>query len=448
MRRHGALVVRADALRVPLRDQSVDLALTSPPYFALRSYRDDGEHYAGQIGSEADPRDWLRAMWHVSDEMWRTLKPVGSWFVNIGEKYAGSGGHNNSNLGVGASKGSGSTLQGGKQFSHRPVAQERIVTRRNAPDRYQQGTDWADPKSLMGLPWAYALGMINPQWYREPFDPVPPGGHPRWRLRAEIIWSKPNGLPESVTDRVRRSHETILHFVKQASYYSAVDEVREAQIAPPNKTRKTPGERPDGFRLARATMDFQMDTPNPLGKLPGSIWTIPSEPLTIPEAVRVHYDLPDHFAAFPQEIPRRIILGWSPPGVCVACGEGRRPVCAVERWNGSNQAKAGNKPSGEWANDQVREDHDIRLGPSTSRTVIGYACACDVPTAPTRPAVTLDPFAGTGTVPMVARALGRHGVGIDLSHSYCRLAQWRIWQSGHAAKTEERTWRDGQGALI
>lgn len=67
---------------------------------------------------------------------------------------------------------------------------------------------------------------------------------------------------------------------------------------------------------------------------------------------------------------------------------------------------------------------------------------------PTCPAVVLDPFAGTGTVLGVARALGRLGVGIDLSADYCRLARWRVWESGHFAKTADRTDRDRQGTLL
>jgi hypothetical protein len=74
-----------------------------------------------------------------------------------------------------------------------------------------------DPKSLLGLPWRYAIGCID---------------HLGLILRAEMIWSKPNGLPESVTDRVRRSHEQWFHFTKEPRYFSAVDEVREATAAP------------------------------------------------------------------------------------------------------------------------------------------------------------------------------------------------------------------------
>ena len=77
--------------------------------------------------------------------------------------------------------------------------------------------------------------------------------------------------------------------------------------------------------------------------------------------------------------------------------------------------------------------------PGVSYDITGYACDCDQPTAPTRPAVVLDPFGGTGTVAMVARALGRFGVSMDLSSDYLRLAQWRVFESGHWMKTVTRT---------
>ena len=80
--------------------------------------------------------------------------------------------------------------------------------------------------------------------------------------------------------------------------------------------------------------------------------------------------------------------------------------------------------------------------------ITGYACACDAPSAPTQPAVVLDPFGGTGTVAGVAHTLGRHGITLDLSSDYCDLAVWRIRDSGHFTKTEQRTWADKQEVLF
>lgn len=390
------MIVRADALHLPLRDASVDLIVTSPPYFALRSYRDGGEHYDGQIGSEATPAAFVGALVEATREMVRVLKPAGSIFVNLGDKYAGSGGHNNAAIG-GAGRG---------------------------PSSYNKARGGTPTKSLMGLPWRYALACVDQLGLI---------------LRAEIIWSKPNGLPESVTDRVRRSHEQWFHMVKSPRYYAAVDEVREAYEVPNHaqigKENRSHRDNDTGLGVKPWHMDVR--TVNPLGKLPGSVWTVPSEPLIVPE----HLGLPDHFAAFPQEWPRRIILGWSPTGICTVCGEGRRPVVDREHTN-----DRGGRQFNVLEVDPSKTTS--RLGWESQTTITGYACACPDTSAPTRPAVVLDPFGGTGTVVMVARTLGRTGINVDLSSDYCRLARWRIYRSGHAAKTEERTWRDAQGVML
>ena len=420
-------LVRADAINIPLADDTVDLIVTSPPYFALRSYTDGGEHYDGQIGSEPTPQAFLEALWAVTAECRRVLKPSGSLWVNLGDKYS-----------------------------------QRVATRTSShqdglfPDRPELKKDWkrdrelglarmpADnvinretgrhirEKSLMGLPWRYAIGCIDD------FDLI---------LRAEVIWSKPNGLPESVTDRVRRSHEQWFHFTKEPRYFAAVDEVREPHKEPHRSTGTTETGSGKRASLTDATNGMfsgdRVREYDPLGKLPGSVWTIPSEPLKVPDWLGV-----DHFAAFPQEWPRRIILGWSPSGICVECGDGRRPVVAKE----AHEAKA-------FAADQQESGRGWHGGDPAKRslgvaaedrqaTITGYACACPTPDAPTRPAVVLDPFGGTGTVAMVARALGRYPVHLDLSADYLRLARWRIHDSGASKKSVERTNLERQGELF
>jgi DNA modification methylase len=81
-------LLRGDALHLPIADHTVDLVVTSPPYFGLRSYQDGGQHYPGQIGSEATPAEWVDAMLAATREMVRVLKPSGSIWVNLGDKYA------------------------------------------------------------------------------------------------------------------------------------------------------------------------------------------------------------------------------------------------------------------------------------------------------------------------------------------------------------------------
>ena len=392
------MLTQADALRLPLADDSVDLVVTSPPYFALRSYQDGDEHYDGQIGSEASPQEFLEALWAATVEMVRVVKPSGSIFVNLGDKYAGSGGHNNAGVG-GTGRG---------------------------PSTYTKASGHARPKSLMGLPWRYAIGCIDDLGLI---------------LRSEIVWSKPNGLPESVTDRVRRSHEQWFHFTLEPRYFSAIDEIREAYTSPPAKAQKSKAA--ESGATLNPTLNPTHDLEhNPLGKPPGSVWSIPSEPLQVPDHLGV-----DHFAAFPQEWPRRLILGWCPQEVCSECGEGRAPVVELDA-----DYAAFREATGGWKPDRIADDGANRpvgtARPTPKHTITGYACACPDNTAPSTPGVVLDPFAGTGTVSMVAKALGRTGIGIDLSADYLRLANWRVFESGHAAKTMRRTNQERQGSLL
>ncbi len=388
-------VIRHDARALPLEDGTVDLIITSPPYFALRSYRDGCEvcggvgnrpashakkecadcghtvnrkkcdrcggrmewradslqpcdacsgtgsgHFDGQIGSEETPDQFLAALDECMVEWGRVLKPSGSVWVNLGDKYAGTGGAN-SNTGLGLVDG----------------AEESFDNRGSARNNTRQ-TNQYRAKSLLGLPWRFAIRQIDAGWI----------------LRAEVVWSKPNGLPESVTDRVRRSHEQWFHFVKEPRYFSGVDEIREPHLDTSWIGRARGNSRGNSDRNDAGLRATSAD---PLGRLPGSVWTIPSEPLLIPDETRDLLDLPDHFAAFPQEFPRRIIQGWSPVG-----------------------------------------------------------------------GIVLDPFGGTGTVAGVARTLGRFGISNDLSESYNRLAVWRITQSGHFTKSEQRTWADRQGSML
>lgn len=385
-----AEVIKANALELPLPNESVDLVITSPPYFALRSYRDDGEHYGGQIGSEATPGEFVDALIVATREMMRVLKPSGSMWVNLGDKYAGTGGGNGQSGLVG-----NKPIVGG--------ADHRCHPRNNT----KQTSGFVRSKSLMGLPWRYAIRCIDELGLI---------------LRAEVIWSKPNGLPESVRDRVRRSHEQWFHFVKSPSYFAGIDEVREAHVAVVTG-RKTDHWRPGPSGMNRSVNvgrtyedgkpvgEFAM---SPLGKLPGSVWTVPTEPLKVPVELGL-----DHFAAFPTAWPSRIIRGWSPTGICTACGDGRVPVTENSKTNAPRPGLVTAMTAAHGADGREGER------PSTIATITGYACNCPEPTAPTRPAVVLDPFGGTGTVAMVAKALGRHGISIDLSADYCRLAEWR-----------------------
>lgn len=384
-----AIIVRGDARHLPLPDASVDLVVTSPPYFALRAYTDGGEAYGGQIGAEDTPGAYLEALWEATREWARVLKPEGSIFVLLGDKYAVRDG------------------QGGPQGSTgQRASRKQTATYQQQPHR----AFGAPAKSLMLLPERYRIGCVD-----------------RLGLiaRAVILWDKPNGMPESVTDRVRRSHEDWVHLTRQPSYFSAVDDIREPHTSPGRGAswaeRKARGELP---RYGDTGGGASAGSPGPrqghrLGRLPGSVWEVATQPFTAPDHLAV-----DHYAAMPPAMVRRIILGWSPSGICTACGEGRRPV--VDRpgllggdnnpasRDGSRRRSTMDGGSEEWAARIARPDR-----------ITGYACACKTATAPTRPALVVDPFGGTGTTAMVADVLGRTGVSVDLSADYCRLARWR-----------------------
>lgn len=359
------MILQGDARALPLPDESVDLVVTSPPYFALRSYQDDGEHYEGQVGSESGPQAFLESLWAATREMVRVLKPEGSIFVNLGDKYAGTGGGNDqSGLSPKSTLQGNGHIGGGPKLRATPRVDKRTMPRNNT----KETTGFVRPKSLMGLPWRYAIGCMDQ------LDLI---------LRAEIVWAKPNGLPESVKDRVRRNHEQWFHFTKQGVYFSSVDNVREpypattlARYRNGGAANTVSGKVPGAVSQRDKEGIPASWSGNPLGRLPNSVWTIATEPLNVPQWARDKYDLPEHFAAFPTEWPRRIILGWSPEGGTV-----------------------------------------------------------------------LDPFGGTGTTALVAGALGRVGISVDLSHDYCELARWRINESGHGTKALSRTWAERQEGL-
>jgi len=246
------VVLRGDAAHLPLPDGSVDLIVTSPPYFAQRRYRDSGAAYDGQIGGEMTPERYIDALLACTREWVRVLQPRGSLFVNLGDKRSGSGGHGNSGLLSPKYKGNTQAAppSGGKCYGY-------------------------PPKTLLGLPWRYALRCMDELGLI---------------LRAEIIWDKTNARPETALDRASTSHEQMFHFVVQPWYFASTDEVRE--------------------RGAGRSV-------NPLGRLPGTVWRIATAPLMVPPRIGI-----EHFAPFPCDLPRNAILGWSPVGAKVLdpCG--------------------------------------------------------------------------------------------------------------------------------
>jgi DNA modification methylase len=407
----SVVLLRGDARELPLPDESVDLIVTSPPYYALRDYQDGGGSMAGQIGGEETPAQYIAALLECTREWMRVLKPSGSLLVNLGDKYSQRTQIRRSSHQPGIFPGKFEEF--GETWAER--------ARKGAVRMPHQNVITGDggsvlEKSLMQLPQRYSiactdqLGLI---------------------LRRDIIWAKQSALPESVTDRCGTRHEYLFHLTRQPRYFAAIDEIREPH-ADVSIRRAMPhravsglmhGNHPSG---TEKHMDMSQAC-HPLGSLPGSVWKVASQPLAVPDSLGM-----DHFAAFPMEIPRRAILGWSPAGICTECGEGRHPVAERERIDirpGYSKTHNGHRsgvPQSGGTKWKTKGRTDV--------SIIGYACACPEPTAPTRPALVVDPFGGTGTTALVADALGRIGISVDRSADYCRLAQWRTTDPGERAK--------------
>lgn len=173
-------IIQGDAFNLNLPRESVDLIVTSPPYYAFRNYTDRGEEIGG-LGTESHPYEYLIGLSQWMVEMKRVLKLSGSLFCVMGDKSAGSGGHNNAGIGA-------PTERGPKRYSQSAQIKKGVEAQR---------------KSRMALPWLYALDAITHQWV----------------LRADIIWAK-NSIPTNAKDRVELTHEYIFHFTKEPIYYA------------------------------------------------------------------------------------------------------------------------------------------------------------------------------------------------------------------------------------
>lgn len=168
-----------------LPDNSVDCCVTSPPYYALRDYGMDE-----QIGQEETPQAYIGRLTDVFMEVYRVLKPTGTLWLNIGDSYCGTG-----------DKGDCKDPKNTNGRNGQTVSRNKTV-------------EGCKPKDLIGIPWMLAFSLRNNGWY----------------LRQDIIWNKPNAMPESVKDRCVKSHEYIFLLSKQKKYYFDHEAIQEPAI--------------------------------------------------------------------------------------------------------------------------------------------------------------------------------------------------------------------------
>ena len=256
---HGdALAVLAD-----LPDRSVDCIVTSPPYFGLRDYGVDR-----QIGAEPSPVDFVAALVAVFREARRVLADDGTLWLNLGDSYVHK-------------KASGPQGRNGER-----------ATRTFTADA-AGGWSGLPDKNLLGIPWRVAFALQDDGW----------------TLRNEIIWHKPNAMPESVADRLSNRHEHLFLLTKQPRYWFDLNPIREDQ-SPESIARRKRGDwrAKEGWADAYSGnppkgLARQSDRDTDVGRNPGDVWTIATQPFS--EA---------HFATMPPALAERCIQAGCRPG--------------------------------------------------------------------------------------------------------------------------------------
>lgn len=389
-----------------------------------------------QLGLEPAPDEYVARIVEVFREVRRVLRSDGTCWVNLGDSYTG-GGNGDTRTGFNARYFNKPDWNDGKQSGH---GKARAEVRLDKPERDirlceaagshgqpphgAHGPARLKPKDLVGIPWRVAFALQAAGWY----------------LRADIIWAKPNPMPESVTDRPTKAHEYVFLLTKSPRYYFDQEAVREAYTdvgfdprgfrieserytnqttAQSNHTRTARG--PDGRHITKvvgADGSIQHRAgerwPNPTGRNVRSVWEIATQPY--PEA---------HFATYPEELVRRCILaGTSERGCCPVCGkpwarEVEHESSQRQRyWSGENRGNGVVSGGG----------HVGRYGAFESNvTTLGWRSGCAHDAAPI-PCTVLDPFLGSGTTAYVARKHGRRSIGIELNPDYCELAARRMQQ--------------------
>jgi DNA modification methylase len=246
-----------------LPEQSVQTVITSPPYFGLRDYGEDD-----QIGLEATPQEFIEQLCLVFDEVWRVLKDDGTLWVNLGDSYA-------------AFRDSKSTPDSLRSGDGTKVAG---ASNRNPANLRKAGLKHKD---LIGIPWRFAFAMQERGWY----------------LRQDIIWAKPNPMPESVTDRCTKSHEYIFLLTKQPRYYYDNEAIKEDSIWASDSRAGAGRLEYEGKRQGQEGTGQESFVTITDKRNKRSVWTVNTKPYK--EA---------HFAVYPPELIEPCILSGSKEG--------------------------------------------------------------------------------------------------------------------------------------
>lgn len=270
-------IIQGDCLEVlrPLPNESVNCIITSPPYWALRDYG-----VAGQLGIESTYEEYINKLCNIFDEVKRVLKDDGTCWVNLGDTYGGTG-----------DKG----LSTDPKYERGRNGQSKALNRRYTL------------KSLLQIPARFAIEMANRGWI----------------LRNEIIWHKPNQMPQSVADRFTVDFEKIFFFTKKKDYF--FEQQIEPYTSPMNRwggdKLKAEGKSDwDGGTGQKSYRDRNM-RPNPKGRNKRSVWRIPTKPFK-----------GAHFATFPETLVEPMVKAGCPSdGVVLNLFAGAGTTAVVAR---------------------------------------------------------------------------------------------------------------------
>ena len=273
------MIVQGDCLEVlrDLPDGCARMCVTSPPYWGLRDYGCDG-----QIGLEKTPEDYVASMIEVFREVRRVLSDDGTLWLNLGDSYAGSG-----QGGGGSMEKDVRAWREGCARADGKVRGEGATSRRN---RNGVGpVPGLKPKDLVGIPWMVAFALRADGWY----------------LRQEIIWHKPNPMPESVRDRFTKSHEHIFLLSKSPRYYWDAEAAQEpvAGNFKPNHRRTVLDNATDGLPPGASPHKGLRATAVRETRNRRDVWTISTKPFK-----------GAHFATFPPDLVEPCVRIGSAPG--------------------------------------------------------------------------------------------------------------------------------------
>ncbi|HEX9704484.1 MAG TPA: site-specific DNA-methyltransferase [Gemmatimonadales bacterium] len=271
------MLAQASAHALPLGDESVQMCVTSPPYWGLRAYQGEqrfawgGGAWYGALGLEPTPELYVEHIVEVFREVRRVLRPDGTLWLNLGSSYAGGG---NGGGGSFATERPGWSVFGGRD-----------------PSRY---TATLGRKQLVPIPWLVGLALQQDGWI----------------LRCDVIWSKPNPMPESVRDRPTKAHEYVLLLSKAERYFYDADAIREPHATPVERRGNKHGAMALRGQEAIRPRGNLEHTDDPAaryyangGRNARSVWEIATQPY--PGA---------HFATYPERLAERCILAGSAAG--------------------------------------------------------------------------------------------------------------------------------------